>query len=226
MKRRFAISILSLVVVVAVVVGGPFGLSKIGFFQIRQVELVGVRYLSPQRLLERSGLAADQNLFSSLEVVDRNLAAMPGVVDVRLKRRLPGTLRILVEERVPVAFAPTESGLQPLDASARPLPYDPVNADLDLPIVPDADSFVIGVLATIRTADFSLYSDIDAALRGRDRDVILELGSQELMLRGYPTSSEITAIDVVRRELSETGREFHQIDVRFSGRVIVRRGGE
>ncbi len=216
---------LAAMAVVAVIVAAPFGLSRVGFFRIRQVELIGVRYLSPRQMLARSGLASDQNLFTSFRDVQLRLSRLPGVVNVKLKRRLPGTLRILVEERVPVAFVPTESGLQPLDASARPLPYDPAKIDLDLPVVPSADSLVIGVLATVRTADFSLYREVDAARLGSEGEVILELGSEEVMLRGIPTSSEIRAIDMVRRHLSATGRQFDQIDARFSGRVVVRRSG-
>ena len=225
MKRRLLRLGLAAIAVAAVLAVVPIGLSRVDFFRIRQVELIGVRYLLPAQMLALSGLAPDQSLFSSLRDVQLRLSQLPGVVDVKVKRRLPGTLRILVEERVPVAFMPTVSGLQPLDASARPLPYDPAKTDLDLPVVPSADSLVIGVLAIVRTADFSLYREIDAARRGMGGDVILELGSEEVMLRGIPTSSEIRAIDVVRRHLSATGRQFDQLDARFSGRVVVRRGG-
>jgi hypothetical protein len=208
-----------------VVAFSPWVLRRASFFRVRQVELVGVEHHSPSRLLEALALEPDRNLFESLTDIEERAAALPGVVTAKAKRRMPGTLTIVVEERVPVAFVPTSTGLLALDAEAHPLTYDPTETGLDLPIVQRADSVLARVLATVWAADSTLYGHVDAARRGSDDVVILEIGSTEVILRKEPTIDEIRAVELVRRHLTATGRPYDELDARFEGRVIVRGSG-
>ena len=208
-----------------VVAFSPWVLRRASFFRVRQVELVGVEHHSPLRLLEALALEPDRNLFESLTDIEERAAALPGVVTAKAKRRMPGTLTIVVEERVPVAFVPTSTGLLALDAEAHPLTYDPTETGLDLPIVQRADSVLARVLATVWAVDSTLYGHVDAARRGSDDVVILEIGSTEVILRKEPTIDEIRAVELVRRHLTATGRPYDELDARFEGRVIVRGSG-
>lgn len=211
----------------ALLLGGavlsPLVLRQVGFFRVRRVELVGTRYLAPEQLVARLGLAPEQNLFDDTGEIAERVERVGGVVSARVERRLPGTLRIIVVERVPVAFAPGESGLVPLDAAGRALPYDPAATGLELPLVPRADSLVLGALARVRAADSALYQDVDAAQRGEAGAVLLEVGQRRVMLRGIPTIEEVQAVAAVRRHLAASGRPYAELDARFEGWVVARR---
>ena len=207
------------------VVLSPLGLRQVAFFQVRRVELVGTRYLAPEQLVARLGLAPDQNLFDDAGEIARRVERVGGVVSARVERRLPGTLRITVVERVPVAFAPGPNGLVPLDPTGHALPYDPAATGLALPLVPRADSLVLGALAQVRAADSALYQDVDTAERGEAGAVLLELGPRRVMLRGIPTIDEVQAVAAVRRHLAATGRPYAELDARFEGWVVARRSG-
>src|SRR5215210_2208734 len=84
----------------------PLALRHVGFFRLRQVEVVGVRYLAPDSMLNELAIRADQNVFDDTGEIQARAAGIAGVVNVTIQRRLPGTLRISVVERVPVAFVP------------------------------------------------------------------------------------------------------------------------
>jgi cell division protein FtsQ len=224
-KRRASVAVGGLVMLGSIAAFSPWALRHVSFFRVRQVELVGVEHHSPSRLLAALDIASDRNLFESLEEIEDRAAALPGVVTAKAKRRMPGTLTIVVEERVPVAFVPTSTGLLALDAEAHPLTYDPTESGLDLPIVQGADSVLARVLGIVRTADSMLYEHVEAARLEGDDAVILELGPKEVILRREPTLDEIRAVGLVRRHLTATGRPYDELDVRFEGRVIVRGSG-
>ena len=225
MTRRGLVVASGLVTLALAIGFSPIVLRHVEFFRIRQVELVGVRFHSPERLVQALDLAPDRNLFESLREIEEIAAELPGVKFAKAKRRMPGTLTIEVEERVPVAFAPTSTGLLALDAEAHPLTYDPTSTGLDLPIVQRADSVLARVLATVLTADSALYIHVDAARFGDGDVVILELGPTKVILRTEPTTDAIRAVGLVRRHLIATGRSYDELDVRFEGRVIVRGSG-
>jgi hypothetical protein len=209
--------------VVSVVVGTPFLLRQVPFFRVRRVELVGVRYLAPERVLTALALAPDQNLFDPTGPAAARVRVLEGVEDVRIARRLPATLRVVVTEERPAALAPGAEGLVAVDCDGRGLPYDPARSGLTLPIAAKADSVLVRALCVVRAADSSLYDAVDLARRGGGGAVILDLGSQHVWFQDIPTTGEVRAVGLVRRHLQETGRVFDELDARFTGRVYARR---
>jgi len=223
MKRPALLAVALAGAVLAAVWLGPLALRELGVFRVRRVELVGTRYLAPDRLVARLGLQPDQNLFDDVRAIARRAEQVPGVVSARVERRLPGTLRIVVVERAPVAFAPGPNGLVALDADAEQLPYDPAATGLDLPVVPRPDSVVLGALARVRAADSTLYQEVQTAELGPNGVVIVHLGARRLLLRGVPPLEVVQAVAAVRRHLAMSGRRYAELDARYRGWVVVRR---
>jgi cell division protein FtsQ len=198
-------------------------LRHVPFFRVRQVELRGVRYLSPERVLAALGIGRDQNLFDDTGPVVRAAEALSGVVSASVERRLPGTLRVTLVERAPVALASGPRGMVPLDCDAHPLPYDPAATGMDLPLVERADTVLVQALCTVRAADTALFQSVDEVRHVGTQSVALEMGAQRVMLRSVPTSDDIRAVGAVRRHLAQTGRAYAELDARFAGWVVVRR---
>lgn len=201
---------------------GPVALRRVGFFRLRRLELIGVRYLAPEQLATQLRLRRDQNLFEDAGEIVRRAKQVAGVVSAKVERRLPGTLRVVIVEREPLALAPGPDGLVVL-GERGPLPYDPAATGLDLPLVPRPDSLVLSALARVRAADSALYQEVDAAERGAGA-VILEMGHRRVMVRGIPTREEVQAVAAVRRYLAGTRRPYAELDARFAGWVVARRG--
>lgn len=225
MRRRVFAGAICLLAAASGIALLPWALSHVGFFTVRQVELIGVRYHSPERLLEALDLEPDRNLFDPLGEVEERALELSGVLFAKAKRRMPGTLTIEVGEAVPVAFVPTSTGLLALDAAANVLAYDPTATGLDLPIVPRRDSALVSVLAAVSMADSTLYERVDGARFGEGDMVVLELGRKSVVLPKEPTIDDIRAVALVRRHLTTIGRSYDQLDARFEGRVLVRGSG-
>lgn len=213
---------------VGLFVFSPLLLRHIDFFRVRQIEIVGLEYLRYDAVLDSLGLDPERTVFhSESDIIDRALA-IPGIIGVTVERRLPGTLRLFFEERVPIAFVSGEDRLIPLDAEGRPLPYDPLDSQLDLPVIAHADSQLVRALAVVRATDPRLFEETNTASIRPDSTVVLELANQVLLLRGVPTTDELAAIADVRRYLADEAQSPAEIDARFVGststfrRVIVR----
>lgn len=182
-----------------------------------------MRHLGPEQVVRGLGLSPRHSLLARLGPIERRVEGMAGVVDARVSRRLPATLRVQVVEETPVAFAPGPDGLVALDAQGRPLPYDPAVTAVDLPLMQRADRAVLAVLARAQMTDSSLYGDIESARRGPRQTVILELGEQRVTVRADATAEELEALGAVRRHLADAGRAYRELDARFAGWVVVRR---
>src|SRR6185295_16534033 len=137
---------------------------------------------------------------------------------------LPGTLRVTIVERVPVALVPGPQAMTVLDCDGRPLPYDPAATGVDLPIVERQDSLLTAVLCAVRAADTALFQAVDGARHaGGAGAVTLEMGAQRVIVRSAPGTDDIRAVGAVRRTLAATGRPWDELDARYAGWVVVRK---
>lgn len=222
MKRGYRVAIVS-ASAIAAVAAAPLALRHVGFFRVRQIELVGVRYLAPDTVVAALGLRPRQNVFDDLDRMEGELLRLPGVVQAGVERRLPGTLRVSVVERVPVAFAPGADRLVAFDGEGRPLPYDPAATGLDLPVISRLDSLLVRTLSVVRLADSALFQEVDAARRTEGGSIVLALGARRVLLPGVPAVEDVRAVGAVRRHLATTGRRYGELDARFGGWIVVRR---
>jgi POTRA domain, FtsQ-type len=136
---------------------GAFALDKLVYenrsFAIQKIEVQTDGVISSDQLRRWSGVQSGQNLLAlDLARVKRNLEMVPMIDSVSVERILPGTLRLRVSEREPIAqvnvpvprsnggldvkvFQLDESGnvMLPLDPRQRSTP--PTPADNELPLI-------------------------------------------------------------------------------------------
>ena len=211
--------------VLALWMTAPLVLRRMKFFGVRQVELVGIRYLDADQVLAALRLSPHASVFDDTGVLAERLRELDGVADASVSRRPPGSLKVIVREIEPVALVMNGRGaLDPVDADVRPLPFDPTS--LDLPVVQAADSGVVGVLARVQAFDPALFQTIDAARRVASPrgGVLLELGAHRVLLSSDARPEVIEAVVLVARDLAAKRRSYAELDARFDGQVVVRRG--
>lgn len=204
----------------------PPVLRRVRFFRVRQVELVGIRYLDADQVLAALRLSPHASVFDDTDVLGERLRELDGVADASVSRRPPGSLKVIVREIEPVALVMSRRGaLQPVDADGRALPFDV--ASLDLPVVQAADSGVVGVLARVQAFDPALFQTIDAARRTATPrgGVLLELGPHRVLLSSDAGPEVIQAVMLVVRDLAAKARPYAELDARFDGQIVVRRRG-
>jgi len=209
----------------------PLELRRLRFFRVRQVEIVGIRYLDADQVLAALRLPERASVFDDTKVLVERLRRLDGVADASVIRRPPGSLQVIVREIEPVALRMSGRGaLEPVDADGRKLPFD--LAGLDLPIVRSGaagagDSGVVGLLARVQAIDPALFQTIDAARRTEPTrgDVLLELGggAHRVLLNRDAGPEVIEAVVLVARDLAAKARPYAELDARFAGQVVVRR---
>jgi cell division septal protein FtsQ len=202
-------------------------LQRLAFFRVRQVELVGVRNLTPDAVIAALRLGPGASVFSDTRLLADRVRGLAGVADARVMRRLPAMLTVEVREVEPAALAPGprgSRGLVVVDATGRPLPFDPARSGLDLPIVARADSGVVGVLALVQSVDPALFQTITGARTVGRNGVSLEIGSRRVVVVGRNAGPEvIRAVTLVAQDLAAKGQPYAELDARFAGQVVVRR---
>lgn len=218
--RRLLVAAAILVGGLAIWFGGPPLLRQVAFFRVRRVEVLGSRYLSGPELVAAMALQPEASLFDPVGPLEDRVFAITGVREVRIRRRLPGTLRLTIRESEPVALVEREGQLVLMDERGWVLPFDPTRAPPDLPLAP-ADAEVAGLLARLRDVDPALFASVVAATRAR-QVVTLETGPHRLLVRADASVEELENMTAVAQDLAARGRTWRELDGRFGGRVFVR----
>jgi cell division septal protein FtsQ len=180
--RRPGWKILGALLLVALIMAAAWGVRagarSMAFFRVRSVEIRGARYIQPNEIVARLQIDTLASLWDDLEPFRERVRRHPQVADVRLERRMPGTLVVIVEENLPVALIQTPAGLLPFDSLGRQLPIDLSRSNLDLPIVASADPVLLKLVGAIRAAQPRVFARIEEARRiGRD-EILLTLSSR------------------------------------------------
>jgi len=199
----------------------PWVLRQVDFFRLRRIEVVGVRYLPADDILEAFAAADSANLFDDWNENRDGILGVAGVRSARVDRRLPGTLRLIIVETTPVALSPGSDRMALIDADGVVLPYDPSRSAPDLPVMLVADPETAQLLARIRMVAPGLYGRISTARRVED-DVLLTFNRKRLWLSPGSSSSAIRAVVAVERDLIRRSKPFVELDGRFADQVVVR----
>jgi cell division septal protein FtsQ len=206
---------------------GPPVLRPFSFFAVRRIELAGVRHLDPETVTGALDLRRGASVWDRLGVLSARVRGVPGVAEVRVTRRLPGTLRVTVTEVEPVALASGAGRLVPVGPDGRPLPYDPARVALDLPVVQRAEPSILAALGAIQAADPTFFAEVASARGGPAGSLELEVEGLGRVRLGLPVEAGVVqAVAAVERDLASRSQAWRELDGRFAGWVVVRRASK
>lgn len=205
-------------------VGGPALVRRLAFFRVRRVEVVGARWLAPETIVRAMRVPPRASVADPLVPYLGRIRAVPGVAAVDIARRLPGALVVTIRERAPVAYAPVDGVLTPVDALGRVLPYDARRGAESLPLLNEPDSLAARVLARLRAREPGLFDGVTDARR-EGRDVVLRTARGLVRLDGRSDSTAMRNVRIIADRLAAEGRPWGELDGRFAGMVIRRGSG-
>jgi cell division protein FtsQ len=214
---------------------GPRALSRLDFFHVRTVELQGLRYAKAPELVRALAVDTTESVWQPLDSLVAIMEAQPMVLRAVIERDLPGTLRVLVTERVPVALVPTKTGLRPADRTGTVLPIDPAAVPLDLPIASAADSAMLSALDAIRADAPELYARISEVRKAGKHELRFTVTGSTIGASGpamantllVRTNDDVTVarfkdILPVEADLARNHLRAVELDLRFREQVIAR----
>ncbi|MCL4079102.1 FtsQ-type POTRA domain-containing protein [Coriobacteriia bacterium Es71-Z0120] len=233
-KRRNQVrALVSIALVVASAVGIS-ALARSSVFEIRQVEVVGVRHLSAETVIGKAAVPSGATLlrFPKAAIAER-LAADPWVAEVHLTRDFPHTLRIRIVERVPFARVDAGQAIWLIDANGMVLSEDSAETSAALPVVRDVPGLELkpgrkstsevlhNALQVLAGLPRDFYSQVRAvSAPSIDETSLITTDNVEIMVGeavDVPKKGE-----VARKIMREQGKDVVFIDVRNPDRPVSR----
>ncbi|WCO65218.1 FtsQ-type POTRA domain-containing protein [Iamia majanohamensis] len=223
-------------VVLAVVCLGVWTLVGLrsSLLDVDRVQVSGAEHTSADAVRAAAGIAPGEPMVGAdLDGGTEAVAALPWTDEVRIARMWPGTVRIVVTERTPVAVVRTPGGWARLDAEGRVLDEAPARPD-DLvaltgrrdaapaDTLPAADR---EVLATVAELPDALAPDVEEARRD-DRGLVLALGEGWTVVVG--DGEDLPAKAAAARAVREAAdpADGCTIDVRVPDSPVLTPGGD
>ncbi len=215
----------------------PGVLSSAGFLRVTTIAVRGQEHVSQGEILALIGPLRGQNILKAdLETHREYLMASGWVKTATLRRVLPSTIEISVEERVPVGLARLGGHLYLIDSGGTLIDeYGPRFADPGLPII---DGLARGSEAVVDETRARLASSVVAALDASpelsDQVSQIDVGDQYdvvVLLNDGPTLIHLGHELFVERlqeylELAPALRAYvpdiDYVDLRFDRRVFIR----
>ena len=195
---------------------------RMSFFQVRDVEIVGAKFLSSSDIIGRLRVDTTASVWDDPRPLEERVSRHPQVKSVRVGRRLPGTLVVRVTENLPVALVPFREGLRPVDVDGKPLPIDPARANVDLPILSSADRTVLALLDRVRDGEPGLYERISEVRRISSMEILVLLNTVPVRMMSDVSPERFGEIVSVEQDLARRNARVAELDLRFRDQVIAR----
>ncbi|MFC1490987.1 cell division protein FtsQ/DivIB [Nitrospinota bacterium] len=210
-------------------------------FVMGEVKVVGHKTLDPESLVKLAGLRPGTNLFEvDLDLVRRRIESNPWVRRSSVRKSPPSTLRIEIEERVPVALVDRKAAIA-VDREGvilGPLPYEPEDCPPLLEGFAKKDS---RPGERIEGSDFgpaltaaSLFAGAPLIQRGclsvsRAEKGFLRLraleGNVDLLVNEEKMEAQAARFHAVAKQIfdeKDPSAAPVQLDLTFPGRIIIR----
>ena len=215
----------------------PRALSSAGFLRVTTITVRGNEHVSPGEVLALIGPLRGQNiLMADLETYRRHLMASGWVKTATLRRVLPSTIEVDVDERSPIGLARIGGRLYLIDGAGTVIDeYGPNYSEGGLPIVDGLSTGTDGAADEIRA---QLISSLVTAL-----EAIPELSSRISQINVEDPYDAVvllnegpTLVHLGREQFAERLREYIEltpalrahvadidyVDLRFDQRVFIR----
>ena len=202
-------------------------LRRLAFFNVRHVEVRGMRFADPADVSARLRIDTTFSIWNDLAPLAARVRRNPQVSDVEISRRLPATLVVTVVENEPVAFAPSPAGLRAYDGTGRLLPLDPSKTPVDLPIIPRSDTGLLRVLADVKDEEPDLFARISELRRAGRDELVFDIARTNDATIPVRTMADISVdrlaqISLVEKDLAMRHARVLELDLRFKDQVIAR----
>jgi cell division septal protein FtsQ len=225
-RWRRVLRTITRITILLAIVSSPFWgravLRSMDFFRVRRVELQGVRYATPDEIVSRLGVDTLASVWDDVSPLEARVAEHPQVRSVRIRRKLPGTLVVVVTENPPVALVATPRGLVVTDADGDSLPVDPTTMDVDLPVLAQKDLVLLRLLAETQVEEPALFARVSEAGRTERGEVLLRLPEFRILADSTVHAARLAEVLPVELDAARRNWRPRELDLRFRDQVIVR----
>jgi cell division protein FtsQ len=221
-RVRLGLIAVALVLLIGSPFWGPLVLRQLSFFRVRKVEIVGARYASVSELMDRLHVDTTVSVWDPTAPMMARLASDPQLRKVSIRRKLPGTLVVEIQESLPIALVSTNDGLRAYDERGTLLPIDLARTPIDAPILPRRDLGLLHLLGVLRNEAPTLYDRLSEIRITAPDEVLLQFAGTPVRAMQDVTPARLAEIAPVEDDLARRGLHAAEIDLRYRDQVIAR----
>lgn len=222
LRVRLALLGIVLILIAGAPFWGPLVLRQLSFFRVRKVEIIGARYVSVGEIVDRLHVDTTRSIWDPTAPLAARLASHPQLRRVSVRRKLPGTLVVDIDENLPVALVATSEGVRAYDSRGVALPIDLSRTPIDAPILPRRDVGVLQLLGLLRTEAPALYDRVSEVRVVAADEVLIELDGTPVRAMRDVSAARLAEIEPVEQDLARRGLHAAEIDLRYKDQVIAR----
>lgn len=210
---------------------GAANLAAQGGLRVQEIYVTGRQRTPPEHLLAALDLnRGDPVLGFDLDEARHRVQSLPWVFSATIERQLPGTIRLTITERYPIAIWQNQGQFTLIDKEGREFPAD-MNEHADLPLVvgEDAPANAAALLAVLQTEP-QLMARVKAAVRVSGRRWNLKMDRMEdgidVRLPEDDMAGAWKRLAQLEREQKVLDRKLTMVDLRMPDRLVVRTAPE
>lgn len=243
-KRRFsrrrarkAALVLSFLLLLAL---GVYSILRSGLFAVREIAVTGAAQLSADTVRNLSGIRTGQSIWDiNLMQIEARLRRNPWVKEVTVRRELPGSVRIDIRERRPMALFAYQTAYVEIDEAGVALDISPSLINRELPLItgPTAARVVLGeqvaapgLLDGIRAVlplSPEIVRQISEVNVGPERTLTMVLLSGVRVYLGQADDTlerRVALLPGILDDIARRGAAVDYIDLRYNGNPVSGQG--
>lgn len=221
-RVRLALAGVAVILLLGAPFWGPLVLRQLSFFRVRKVEIIGARYVPVSDIMDRLHVDTTASVWDPTGPLVSRLASHPQLHTVTVRRKLPGTLVVEVQENLPIALVATSDGLRAYDARGTLLPIDLARTPIDAPILPRRDVGLLHLLNVLRNEAPALYDRLSEIRITAPDEVVFQMGGTPVRAMRDVSPARLAEITPVEDDLARRGLHAAEIDLRYRDQVIAR----
>lgn len=221
-RVRLALAGVAVILLLGAPFWGPLVLRQLSFFRVRKVEIIGARYVPVSDIMDRLHVDTTASVWDPTGPLVSRLASHPQLHTVTVRRKLPGTLVVEVQENPPIALVATSDGLRAYDARGTLLPIDLARTPIDAPVLPRRDVELLHLLNVLRNEAPALYDRLSEIRITAPDEVVFQMGGTPVRAMRDVSPARLAEITPVEDDLARRGLHAAEIDLRYRDQVIAR----
>jgi cell division protein FtsQ len=221
-RVRLALAGVAVILLLGAPFWGPLVLRQLSFFRVRKVEIIGARYVPVSDIMDRLHADTTASVWDPTGPLVSRLASHPQLHTVTVRRKLPGTLVVEVQENLPIALVATSDGLRAYDARGTLLPIDLARTPIDAPVLPRRDVELLRLLNVLRNEAPALYDRLSEIRITAPDEVVFQMGGTPVRAMRDVSPARLAEITPVEDDLARRGLHAAEIDLRYRDQVIAR----
>jgi cell division septal protein FtsQ len=222
--RRMKLALLGVaaLLVLTLPLWAPLFLRRMDFFRVRRLEIIGTRYIPTTDIVNRAHVDTTRSVWDRMDQIAARVKTHPGVQNVDIIRKLPGTLVITVTEYQPIALVPGPQGFRVFDERGVALPIDPSRVDVDAPVLAAADPALLHLLAGMKHSLAPLYHRVSELKRVGTHELLFQLDDVPVRTLTTVRLEDLHQIDAVEDDLRKRVARVVELDLRYTDQIIAR----